>query len=129
MKNINDQIIYKEEILESGNYSRKFDFALLPEGIYFFELIKEIEINTKSIKVDSNSVIFFDEIVSKFFKPSVTLKGSKILISQLSLNKQPLKIKLFYENGIGGYDLIYTDTLSGKVVLNTVLINIVICRI
>ena len=48
LKNINDQIIYKEEILESGNYSRKFDFALLPEGIYFFELIKEIEICLKS---------------------------------------------------------------------------------
>ena len=120
LKDTNDQIIYKEEINKSGYYSRKFDFTFLPQGKYFFELVKDLEISTKPFNVNANSVTFYNN-VTNFFKPYVTLKGSKILISQLSLNKQPLKIKLFYENEIGESDLIYTETLSGEVALKTIL--------
>lgn len=120
LKDVNDQIIYKEEINKSGYYSRKFDFTFLPQGKYFFELVKDLEISTKPLSVNANSVIFHNH-VTNFFKPYVSLKGSKILISQLSLNKQPLKIKLFYENELGESDLIYTETLSGEVALKTVL--------
>lgn len=120
LKDSNNQVIYKEEISKSGYYLRKFDFTFLPEGSYYFELVKDLEISTKPFSVDANSVTFYNN-VTNFFKPHVTIKDSKILISQLSLNKQPLKIKLFYENGIGGTDLIYTETLSDEVVLKTVL--------
>lgn len=121
LKNINDEIIYTEEINKSGYYSKKFDFTFLPQGSYFFELVKDLEINVKPFNVNADSITFPSENATNFYKPYVTLKGSKILISQLTLNKQPLKIKLFYENGMGGYDLIYTETLSGDMILKTIL--------
>lgn len=121
LKDASNKIIYKEEIKVSGQYIKKFDFTFLPSGNYYFELEKDLAINTKPFKVNTNSITFDDKKATDFFKPIVTLKGSKLLISQLSLNKQPLKLKLFYENGIGDFDEIYNQTLSGNIILESIL--------
>ncbi len=121
LKNFSNEIIYTEEITKPGYYAKRFDFTFLPQGSYVFELVKDLEINTKSFEVHADSVIFENESTPSFYRPYVTLKGSKVLISQLSLEKHPLKIKLFYENGVGGYDLIYSETLRGDMVLTRIL--------
>ncbi|WP_417290781.1 hypothetical protein [Corallibacter sp.] len=121
LKDEDNQIIYKEEIQAEGYYSKKFDFTLLPTGNYYFELEKDLEINTKPFSVTLEAIDFHEEKSVKFYKPIVSLKGSKVLISQLTLNKKPLDIKLYYEDGIGGFEMIYATTLKDKLILETIL--------
>lgn len=121
LKDASDELIYKETITVSGQYIKKFDFTFLPTGNYYFELEKDLEITTKPFSVNDKSIALNNKKETKFYKPLVTQKGSRLFISQLSLNQQPLKIKLYYENGMGGYNIIYAQTLRDDIVLETIL--------
>lgn len=121
LKDASDEIIYKETITVSGQYLKKFDFTFLPTGNYYFELEKDIEITTKTFSVNVNSISLNNEKETKFYKPIVTKKGPRLFISQLALNQEPLNLKLYYENGMGDYSVIYTQTLKDDIILESIL--------
>ena len=78
-------ILYKEKMKNSGNYEKGFDLTELPDGNYFFELDKGLEIKIIPFTVESNLVY----------------------VSKLSLNKEPLEIEIYYNNS-----KIYFETIE-----------------
>ena len=114
-------ILYREMIQNSGNYIKGFDLTALPDGSYFFELDKGLEIKTIPFTVESTKVEFDKEMETTFFKPFVRSKENKVYVSKLSLNKQPLEIDLYY-NGVDshGFELIHSESLKNTQIIKRV---------
>lgn len=108
-------ILYKELIQKSGNYVKGFDLTKLPNGSYFFELNKGLEIKTIPFTVESTVVHFDKEKATTFYKPVVKSVENKIYVSKLSLNKQLLEVKIYYDYNSGSYDLIHSETIEDTV--------------
>ncbi|RIA08301.1 hypothetical protein OE09_0110 [Flavobacteriaceae bacterium MAR_2010_72] len=115
-------VLYKEFIEKTGAYTKGFDLTALPDGNYFFELDKDLEIQMIPFKVKANTVEFYKEKETKFFKPVLRFKENKILFSRLSLDYKPLTIKIYYgdSNGSSNYELIHTDKFQDTKVIERV---------
>ena len=111
--------LYNEMIQNSGNYMKGFDLTKLPDGEYFFELDKGLEIKTIPFTVESTTVEFNKEKETTFFKPFVRSEENKVYVSKLSLNKQPLKIDLYF-NGTDSHDF---ELIHSEIADNTQIIN------
>ena len=110
-------VLYKEPIVKSGDYSKGFDLTSLPNGDYYFELDKELEILVIPFNVVSNQVAFKKEGKSRIFKPYIRVKGDKVYVSRTSLDKSPIEYSIYY---VDNYDLVLkekenTDTYLRKV--------------
>lgn len=104
-------VLYKELIEKSGAYSKGFDLTALPNGEYYFELDRDIEIQVIPFKVYMNKVEFLKEKETKFFKPVIRFKENKVLLSRLSFDNKPLEVKIYYDydNGYSGYELLHSE--------------------
>lgn len=112
IKDQNGLLVYKELIEKSGNYSKGFDLTALPNGNYSFELEKETEIKIIPFQVKSSVVIFNKKEEKVIMKPFVIKKGNFVVISKLSLEENPMEIKIYFENS----DLVYSEMMNkGKV--------------
>jgi len=105
-------VLYKEFIQVEGTYFKGFDLTALPNGSYFFELDKDVEIKIIPFTVNSNEVTFNKEKETSIFKPFVRVKDNKLLISQLSLELKPLSIKVYQENNSSSDYLLYSETIE-----------------
>lgn len=112
IKDLNGIVLYKELIEESGIYSKTFDLTELPDGDYFFELDKDLQIKMIPFNVVSNKVTFDKDKETTIFKPYVLLKGNYIYLNKLSLSEAPLDIKLFYSGNNDSSELIYSETIK-----------------
>jgi hypothetical protein len=107
-------VLYKEFIETSGVYSKGFDLTALPNGEYYFEVDKDLEVQVIPFKVQMNNVEFLKEKETKFFKPVLRFKDNKVLLSRLSFENNPLEIKIYYDgyNSQGYYELIHTEKIK-----------------
>ena len=106
-------ILYKEMIQNTGNYVKGFDLTTLPNGEYFFELDKGLEIKTIPFTVKSGIVDFEKDKETIVFKPFIRSNENIVYVSKLSLNKQPLAIKIYYNaNNHSGFDLIHSEIIE-----------------
>ena len=114
IKDENGIILYKESIQQTGIYTKGFDLTSLPDGSYFFELDKDMEVTSIPFKVISNEVSFNKELSKTTFKPLTVVKEGRILVSQLSLDEKPLKIEIYIEGGsyTEAYKMIYSETIK-----------------
>ena len=113
IKDTHGIILYKEKIQNSGHYIKGFDLTELPDGDYFFELIKEMKIKIIPFNVTINEVTFKKDIESVIYKPLVKTEENKVYISKLSLHRKPLEIKVYYhKNDTQDFNLIYTETIE-----------------
>ena len=62
-------------------YNKGFDLTSLPNGEYYFELDKDIEVQVIPFQVKMNKVEFLKEKETKFFKPIIRFKDNKILLT------------------------------------------------
>ena len=107
-------ILYKEFIEKKGGYAKGFDLTSLPDGNYFFELDKELEIKIIPFRVISNVVDFDKDKEQTIYKPYLRSEENLIYVSKLSLNKNPLTVKIYYQSETfsGGYELIHRETIE-----------------
>jgi hypothetical protein len=115
IKDENKITLYKEEIKNSGDYYKQFDFTNLKDGLYTTELEKDFEIIIKKIKIDNGLVNYIEEDTTKIFKPYIRLKNDLLLISKISFKKEPIKVQLFYKD-----TMIHSEKFEGEAVLNRV---------
>ena len=71
IKDYNGIVLYKELINFSGTYRKGFDLTALPNGAYFFEVDKNLEIKTIPFTVNSNKVEFNKDAEVITYKPYV----------------------------------------------------------
>ncbi|HMC00838.1 MAG TPA: hypothetical protein VKN14_07370 [Flavobacteriaceae bacterium] len=119
IKDSNGLTLYKESIKESGTYYKGFDLTALPDGKYYFELDKDVEIQTIPFQVKSNSVTFEKEEEVSVFKPIIRVKGNRVLVSKLSLELKPMEIK-FYELNSDGSHLLHSETIENTKIIERI---------
>ena len=71
IKDYSGIVLYKELINFSGTYRKGFDLTALPNGDYFFEVDKDLEVKTIPFTVQSNKVVFNKEAEVITYKPYV----------------------------------------------------------
>lgn len=122
IKDYNGIVFYKELIEKSGAYSKGFDLTALPNGEYYFELDRDIEIQVIPFKVYMNKVEFLKEKETKFFKPVIRFKENKVLLSRLSFDNKPLEVKIYYDydNGYSGYELLHSEKFKDTKIVERV---------
>ena len=116
IKDFNGLILYKEQIKDSGKYSKGFDLTSLPDGSYVFELEKDLEIKSFPFTVTAKNVVF-NENETTIHKPCVSFKNNYIYVSKLALNNEPLDVKIYYQDGTG---LIYSENIKDTKVIEKV---------
>ena len=109
------KVIYSGRINYNGILTSLFDFTQLEDGIYTVEINKDFEIEINSITVKDNVVTFILDSKEKIFKPVFRFENSKVLISKLAIDSDEMTVELYYEN-----ELIYTENLKGKEILNRI---------
>lgn len=107
-------VLYKENIEKSGNYVKGFDLTSLPDGNYYFELDKELEIREIPFTVSLSQVKFNKENETVIYKPFIRSEKNVVYFSKLSLNNSPLKVKIYYssKDTSGSYTLIHTESVE-----------------
>lgn len=123
IKDENGSILYREFIKESGLYTKGFDLTTYPDGNYYFELNKDLEIKITPFNVTDNLVVFYKEKETTIFKPVASIKDDKLLISRLSLDKKPMKLKIYYDNSYhdsGFYELIYSEKFKDETIVERI---------
>lgn len=115
-------VLYKELIEKSGAYTKGFDLTTLPNGVYYFELDKDIEVQVIPFKVYKNKVEFLKDKETKFFKPVIRFKDNKVLLSRLSFDNKPLEVKIYYDgySGFSDYELIHTEKFKDTKIVERV---------
>ncbi|RED48856.1 hypothetical protein [Seonamhaeicola aphaedonensis] len=114
IKDANGLTLYKELIEKSGVYSKGFDFTALPDGNYFFELEKDVEIKTIPFSVLSNKVTFNKELETLYHKPVAIVKKDMLYISKVASDYEPLTVSLY---GKDSGELLYTETITNTCVI------------
>lgn len=93
----------------------------LPSGEYTYELIGATNVEITSFEVDDDRILFDSKSPKTIFKPTLRIKDDVLLVSQLSLQMEPLKIKMYYnsnEDGLKSFDLIHAEKISEEMILD-----------
>jgi len=98
IKDNNGLILYKELIKKNGTYTKGFDLTALPNGDYYFELNKDVEIIEIPLKVEESVVTFDKTGEVKFFKPVVWLNKDRVFISKFSIEDEILEIEILSDS-------------------------------
>lgn len=108
-------VIYTELIKFNGTYKKGFDLSMLPDGNYYFELDKVISIKTIPFNVSFNNITFNKEAESIIYKPFVKVEDSRVIITQLALDKNALNIQLFYtKDSKVEFESIHSETITNN---------------
>ncbi|MFB9055502.1 hypothetical protein ACFFU9_01990 [Mariniflexile ostreae] len=111
IKDDNGIVLYKEHIQKEGVYTKGFDLTSLPNGSYIFELDKDMEISIIPFSVNASLVSFKKEEEKTIFKPFVRIKDDIVYVTQLTVNKAPLKIDMFFAEG-NDFELVYSENIE-----------------
>ncbi|WP_299548090.1 hypothetical protein [Seonamhaeicola sp.] len=114
IKDLNGLTLYKELIEKSGIYTKGFDLTALPDGDYFFELEKDVEIKTIPFSVTKNKVTFNKEEETLYHKPVAIVKDGMVYITKLAPDYEPLTISVY---GTNNGELLYTETIKGTMAI------------
>lgn len=98
IKNEEGDLIYSQEMLISGSYSKIFDLSLLEKGNYTTELEKDFKVVIKYFSYLNGKIRFNKE--KTIFKPLIRTNKNLILISKINFTKEPVKIILSYKNEV-----------------------------
>ncbi|KJD36853.1 hypothetical protein PW52_04275 [Tamlana sedimentorum] len=115
----NGVVLYEEQITETGNYQKAFDFSKLPNGEYVFELNKDVEVSTIPFQVNNKEVVFNNKLETVIHKPIVRTSKDLVFINKLSLDKAPLQIEVF-SGSEGSFELIHTETIENTELIERV---------
>jgi len=116
IKDKNGIVLYEELIQKSGIYIKGFNFTLLPDGEYAFELDKDLEIKTIPFTVKESNVFVRRDLEATTFKPYVKQKENLLFISKLCPNQEAMKISIYSDNN-NEFELMHSEKIQG---INTV---------
>ena len=109
--------LYKKSVkAEDGKFLQKFSINALPNGIYKLEIEDELKIVTLALNIENNKITSQEIVNQNTFKPVVYRKGENVYLSKFSPEKEPLKVVIYNCE----YDVVYKETLMGKVDLGRV---------
>lgn len=119
IKDNNGIVLYKELVETTGVYKKGFDLTSLPDGLYFFEVEKDLEVNTIPFTVNAKEVIFNKEEEETYFKPYLRKDNGFVFVTKLSPNDETVKISV-YANHNEDLQLVHTESIKDMKVLERI---------
>lgn len=116
VRNSKNKIVYTEVLEKGFNSEEGFDLPNLGQGDYTLEIEHDLEIQITPFRVNPRSVEIFKEKSYSIFKPVINTKDKKIYLSRLNLVKDPVKIKIYDENGV----LLHTEKILNEMQMNRI---------
>ena len=98
-----EKLIHTEKITSNGNINRTYDLDALPEGTYFLDAESEMKIARYEISVVGKTATLKSNAVSEVFKPVFLNNNGMVSISVLNLDKSPVSINIYTEDGTEAY--------------------------
>jgi len=121
IKDTNLLVLYRESITKNGTYSKGFDLTALPDGEYYFELDKDVQIIMMPFTVEANQVVFNKEKEVTIYKPTVRVVDHKLFVSRLSFETQPMEVEIYYEAPFGAHtDLIFSEKIENTKIIERI---------
>ncbi|MDO5971962.1 hypothetical protein Q4Q35_19345 [Flavivirga aquimarina] len=117
IKNYKGIIIYKETIQSSGTYEKGFDLTELPDGNYFFEIDKDLEIKTIPFSVKGSKVVFNKNNEGIIFKPFIEERNNLVYVSKFAPNLEPLEISIYGKYDDGTFGLLHSEKVEGDLTI------------
>ncbi len=115
LKDANALVLYKETIQNPGVYMKGFNLTSLPNGTYYFVLDKDMEVESMPFHIKDGTVDFNRAASETVFKPSTHIKDNTVYVSKLSLNKAPLEIEVYRDQGdYSPYKLVFSEVLESN---------------
>lgn len=119
IKDYRGAVLYNEVLEKEGTYSKVFNLSELPQGEYYFELKKDLEIKVLPFKVKHQTVEILSEKEFTLFVPIIRSKKNKIYLSRMSMNNMPLKVNIYYE-GDNDEELIYSENIKNQNIIERI---------
>ena len=119
IKDNNGLVLYKELVETTGVYKKGFDLTSLPDGLYFFEVEKDLEVNTIPFTVNANDVTFNKADEETFFKPYVRQDKDFVFVTKLSPNLENVKISV-YTNHNEDFQLVHSENIEDLKILERI---------
>jgi hypothetical protein len=107
--------LHSEIVSGSGLLTKVFDLSSLQDGTYTIELNKDFQIIVQTLEVKNNKVIFNKDSKKTIFKPVIRNEDNILLISKSTLDKEAVKVALFFEN-----EMIFSETVNSDADLKRV---------
>ncbi|MBU2949791.1 hypothetical protein KO493_03655 [Tamlana agarivorans] len=115
IKDLNGSVLYSETIKATGRYKREFDLSFLPNGDYKFEVDKDLEIKEIPFSLKSGVAVFNKNKEKVVYKPFIRVSGDLVYISKLSLDDEPLDVKIYFtKNNSFDSQLIVSEKIQNK---------------
>jgi len=115
IKNSEGKVLY-EKIAENNNTIEKaFDFKLLKNGYYTFEINNDFQIDVIPFTVVGGNATFYNKEEKVIYKPVVRTEKNNLLVSKIEFEAAPLHVTIYYEGQV-----IFRDTVKGGNVLKRV---------
>ncbi|MFV0541889.1 MAG: hypothetical protein ACK5MZ_11770 [Aestuariibaculum sp.] len=108
----NGIVLYKEEILKNGTFTKGFDLTALPNGNYVFELDQAMEIKTIPFIVNIGKVNFKKQLEKSIYKPVIRFNNGLVYVTKLALDQEPLNVDIYFES-TNGQELVFSETITG----------------
>ncbi|WP_299776677.1 hypothetical protein [uncultured Formosa sp.] len=116
IKDENGTILYNKTIQKSGVYNNRFDLSALPNGDYHFEHEKDQYTKLIPFTVSFGEVNFDKANEKTVYKPIVKIKNDYIYVSKLDLDKNDVKIEIYYAaKNKNEFKLVHSDNVSNTV--------------
>ena len=120
IKDVYGIALYNSKIEFSGIYNNKFDLTALPNGKYSFEHEKGYEIKIIPFTVVKGEVTFNEKDEKSIFKPVVAFKNNNVYLTQLSLDQEEVKVKIYYTSENSEFKLIHSEDISNTTNINRI---------
>jgi|TARA_R110002110_G_scaffold96884_25_gene249251 hypothetical protein len=115
--------IFEGTVFNSSSMEELVSDMDLSNGSYTYEVIGDTNVEITSFVVEETTILFDAKGAKTIFMPTLRVKDDLVLVSQLSLLKEPLKIKMYYsseEDNSKIFDLIHTDKIGEEMILDRV---------
>lgn len=113
IKTNNNVLLYQEVIQLNGLYSKSFDLTALPDGNYYFELEKDVEIKIIPFTITNETTVFNNAQETTIYKPVTRLIEDMVFVSKLSLNKEPLRVEIYFNSTYNNSsELIFSEKIE-----------------
>jgi len=120
IKDMNSSVMYRELINQNGTYTKEFDFKSLPDGSYYFELDKDVEITIIPFSIEATKVTFERDKETIIYKPVIRVVDNKVFLSRLSLDEHPIEVKIYYDELSNDDALIFTENIEDTLIAERV---------
>ncbi len=99
IKDVQNVVLFSENISEGETLKKTFDFSTIPAGLYFIEVKEEKRVEVIPVLVSEEVATVVTNSSKKYKSPNITFDGKTAKVFVNNFNKETVKLVVVSENG------------------------------